>query len=147
MDPGPEDQVSGACLRLAHRVGLKAPPSTSLRLTLDLGGVGGADTLLPLVSALPSSLRDPGQVLGLLGLRVLLVVSLSSQLDRYRPRVGNGLREVPGLAPGHTESAAGLGGPHSAVWKWSKQAWRSSRNQAGPEQPCPPPPGEAGLRG
>lgn len=49
MDPVPKNQVSGICLRLADRgTGGGIPPkNTSLQLTWDMGGGGGADTQLP----------------------------------------------------------------------------------------------------
>lgn len=113
----------------------------------------------PLVSTLPSSLCDLGQVLGLLGLLIFLVINLSSQQDRYRPLGGNGgserclvLLQVtqrvstrsgggPLTAP-HSCSAA-LAGTLRASWR--KWALRASLNHIGPEQPLSP--GQAGLRG
>ena len=64
-------------------------PKSPLQLTLDMGGVGRADTYLLSCLHPSSCLCDLGQVLGLLGLQVLLVISLSSQQDRYHPFVGH----------------------------------------------------------
>lgn len=144
MDPGPKNQVSGACLRLADRGGGvpvgwgAAPPNTSLQLTLDVGGVGGAALWSPISPApcvtLGKSLASWASV------SYSSLVRLHNRTDTAQVLgTGSGkCRVLLQVTESQQKAWEAPAAPHGAPWKWHKQAWRSSLHQAGPERPLSP---------